>query len=114
MFAQQSALTVKPGRPFVNHTLLGIGVFNCGVIVSDEVRLQVRKNRTKEKTVNMPGVYTLCQVETQAVSQLHTYCIQYSLYTNLCRGYVRPTNRLSCFILIGNKAIREKAIKLRL
>ena len=49
MFVQQSALTVKPGRSFVDHTLLGIGVFNCGVIVSDKVRLQERKNRTRER-----------------------------------------------------------------
>lgn len=39
VFIQQSALTVEPGRPFVDHTLLGIRVFNCRVIVSDKVRL---------------------------------------------------------------------------
>lgn len=48
MFVQQSALTVKPGRPLVNHTLLGIGVFNCGVIVSDKVRLQEREEEREK------------------------------------------------------------------
>lgn len=47
VFVLQSALTVKPGRPFVNHTLLCVGVFNCGIIVGDKVRLQRRKSRTK-------------------------------------------------------------------
>lgn len=63
MFVQQSALTVEPGCPFVNDTLLGIGVLNCGVIVSDKVRLQERKKRTKEEeeSVSMTGVYTSVQ-----------------------------------------------------
>lgn len=58
VFVRQSALTVEPGRPFVNHTLLGVGVFNRGVIVGDKVRLREREReeRTKERgdTVNMP------------------------------------------------------------
>lgn len=46
VFVQQAALTVEPGRPFVDHTLLGIRVFDGGVIVSDKVRLNER-NRGK-------------------------------------------------------------------
>lgn len=76
VFVQQSALTVEPGRSFVNHTLLSIGVFNCGVIVGDKVRLQETK-----KKLSVSGVCTLCHVETQAVSQLYTNCAQNSLYT---------------------------------
>ena len=65
VFVQQSALTVEPGRPFVNHTLLGIRVFNRGVIVGDKVRLRWGREREREETVNKSG----CSV---------------SLYTDLC------------------------------
>ena len=47
VFVQQSALTVEPGRPFVNHTLLGIRVFNRGVIVGDKVRLRWGRERER-------------------------------------------------------------------
>lgn len=49
MFVQRSALTVEPSRPFVNHTLLRIGVFNSGVIVGYKVRLWKGQKRTREK-----------------------------------------------------------------
>lgn len=75
MFGQQSALTVKSGRPFVNHTLLGIRVFNRGVIVGDKVRLQERKKTTKEREeTECLGVYTVHYVRMR-----HKLCSNYIL-----------------------------------
>lgn len=100
VFVQQSALTVKPGRPFVNHALLGIGVFNCGVIVSDKVRLQTRE---REETVSMSG---LCNYVRLRHKLCPNYVLTaYSIHNALIFAVtIQETNTL-CFMLTGNEAI---------
>lgn len=98
MFVQQSTLTVKPGRPFVNHTLLGIGVFNCGVIVSDEVRLQERKKRDKRERRNCEYVWVL-YIKWGWVAVYSIHCILIFAMST------KETNMLDCFIQTGNEAI---------
>lgn len=47
VFVYKGALTVESGCSLVDHTLLGVGVFDGGVIVGYEVRLREKRERTK-------------------------------------------------------------------
>lgn len=47
VFVYKGALTVESGCPLVDHTLLGVGVFDGGVIVGHKVRLREKRKRTK-------------------------------------------------------------------
>lgn len=63
VFVYEGALTVESGCPLVDHTLLGVGVFDGGIIVGYKVRLREKRKRTKGgETVSMFRINTITQM----------------------------------------------------